>query len=143
MIVPGEGGFAVQHGSGLVTVSVLAMVLAAVIGGAVAGLVLGTAISSQIVVAFICALVGAILALVVGYRILGRSIDSPPAAIWWNLILATLLGALAGHELSVDLRDPPASPLIGGISGVLAALLIVSFLITLYMIGDRRSGSMR
>ncbi len=132
-----------QHGSGLVSASVLAMVLAAVVGGGVVGLVLGSAISSQITVAFICALVGAILALVVGYRILGRSIDSPPAPILWNLILATLLGALAGHELSVDLRDPPASPLIGAISAVLAAVLIVSFLITLYMLGDRRSDSNR
>jgi hypothetical protein len=143
VIAPGERGFAVENGSGVVTVSVLAMVLAAVVAGGVVGLVLGSAIASQVLVAFICALVGAILALVVGYRMLGRSIDSPPAAIFWNVILATLLGALAGHELSVDLRDPPASPLIGGLSAVLAALLIVSFLITLYMLRDRRSDSNR
>lgn len=130
-----------QGSSGVVTASVLAMLLAGVFGGGIGGLVLGGALASQIALAFICAAIGAILALVVGYAILGRAAQMglPPGVIVWNIIIASSLGALAGHELSVDLRDPPAAPLIGALSGVLAALLIASFVITIYALRDRLS----
>ena len=128
-----------QHSSGVITVSVFAMLLAGVLGGGVVGLVLGGLLASQIALAFICALVGAVLALIVGYGILGRDAEFalPSGIIVWNVIIALWLGALAGHELSVDLRDPPATPLIGALSGVLAAMPIVSFVITIYTLRSR------
>jgi hypothetical protein len=66
------------------------------------------------------------LALVVGRVILGQ--HAPLAlgsvVVFGTPSLASMIGALAGHELSVDLRSPPASPLIGAMSGLLASLLI-------------------
>ena len=59
--------------------------------------------------------------------------------IIWNVIVASLLGGLAGHELSIDLRDPPAPPLVGALSGLFAAILIASFAITIHMLRDRLS----
>ena len=123
-----------QHNSGVITASVFAMLLAGVVSGGVVGLVLGGVLTSQIAVAFICAFIGAILALVIGNAILGRDAHFalPPGVMIWNVIIALWLGTLGGHELSVDIRDPPATPLVGALSGVLAAVLIGSFVITIY-----------
>jgi uncharacterized membrane protein YfcA len=117
------------------------MLLTGLISGAVIGLVLGGLLASQIALALICALVGALLALVVGNAILGRRtrLAMPARIIVWNVVVALWLGALAGHELSVDLRDPPATPLIGALSGVLAAVSIVSFVITIYTLRNQLS----
>ena len=102
---------------------------------------LGSVLASQIAVAFICAFIGAVLALVIGNAILGRDAQFaiPSGVMIWNVIIALWLGALAGHELSVDLRDPPATPLVGALSGVLAAVLIGSFVITIYTLRNRLS----
>jgi len=102
--------------------------------------VLGSVLASQIAVAFICAFIGAVMALVIGNAILGRDAEFaiPSGVMIWNVIIALWLGALAGHELSVDLRDPPAT-LVGALSGVLAAVLIGSFVITIYTLRNRLS----
>jgi hypothetical protein len=130
-----------QHNSGVITASVFAMFLAGVVSGGVAGLVLGGVLASQIAVAFICAFIGAVLALVIGNAILGRDAQFalPSGVMIWIVIIALWLGALAGHELGVDLRDPPATPLVGALSGVLAAVLIGSFVITIYTLRNRLS----
>jgi hypothetical protein len=130
-----------QHNSGVITASVFAMLLAGVVSGGVAGLVLGSVLASQIAVGFICAFIGAVLALVIGNAILGRDAEFaiPSGVMIWNVIIALWLGALAGHELSVDLRDPPATPLVGALSGVLAAVLIGSFVITISTLRNRLS----
>jgi hypothetical protein len=130
-----------QHDSGVITASVFAMLLAGVVSGGVVGLVLGGVLASQIAVAFICAFIGAVLALIIGNAILGRDAQFalPSGVMIWNVIIALWLGALAGHELGVDLRDPPATPLVGALSGVLAAVLIGSFVITIYTLRNRLS----
>jgi hypothetical protein len=131
----------VQHNSGVITASVFAMLLAGVVSGGVVGLLLGSVVTSQIAVAFICAFIGAVLALIIGNAILGRDAQFalPSGVMIWNVIIALWLGALAGHELGVDLRDPPATPLVGALSGVLAAVLIGSFVITIYTLRNRLS----
>jgi hypothetical protein len=117
------------------------MLLAGIVSGGVVGLVLGSVVTSQIAVAFICAFIGAVLALVIGRAILGRNdqFSLPSGVVAWNVIIALWLGALAGHELSVDLRDPPATPLVGALSGVLAAVAIVSFVVTIYTLRNSLS----
>ena len=130
-----------QHNSGVITASVFAMLLAGVVSGGLVGVVLGSVVTSQIAVAFICALIGAVLALMIGRAILGRNdqFSLPSGVMVWNVIIALWLGALAGHELSVDLRDPPATPLVGALSGVLAAVMIVSFVVTIYTLRSQLS----
>ena len=132
-----------QHNSGVITASVFAMLLAGVVSGGVVGLVLASVVTSQIVVAFICAFIGAVLTLVIGRAILGRDgrFTLPSGVMIWNVVIALWLGGLAGHELSVDLRDPPATPLVGALSGVLAAVMIVSFVVTIYTLRDHLSVS--
>jgi hypothetical protein len=127
--------------SGLVSASVLAMVLVGAFSGALVGLVLASMLGSQGLLAVIAAFVAVVLALLVGHTILGThaelSLQSGPAL--WNIAISSLMGALAGHELSVDLRSPPPSPLVGSMSGLLAALLIVSFAITIFWLKNRPS----
>ena len=130
-----------QRGSGVVSAGVLAMNLAGVVSGGIVGLVLSGLLASQLVLAFVCAFVAAILALLIGNMVLGRSTEFalPSGIVVWNVIIASLIGGLAGHELSVDLREPPASPLVGALSGVLGSLLISSFVVTLFMVRNRLS----
>ncbi len=136
---------AVQNRSGTVSLSVLAMVVVGVVSGIVLSLLMSGHLANQLVLAIICAFVAAILALVVGRLILGwnTGVSLPPGIVVWNVVISSLIGGLAGHELSVDLRDPPAPPLIGGISGVLTSLLIVSFVITILVIRYRQSDTQR
>jgi len=117
------------------------MVLAGAVIGAIVGVVLGSLIASQPVLAIICAFVAAILALIIGRLILGggEAFSGPSGVALWNVIIAALIGGLAGHELSIDLREPPASPLIGALSGVLASILIASFVITISTLRNRLS----
>ena len=48
----------------------------------------------------------------------------------WQALVATLVGGLAGHELAIDLREPAVSPLIGATSGLIASILMATFVIT-------------
>jgi hypothetical protein len=130
---------AVQRGGSLVSTSLVAMLVAGVVAGGIVGLVLGGVFTNQVVLAIVCAFVAAILALVIGYAMLGRDtqLSLPSGVVVWNVIFASLLSGLAGHELGVDLRNPPASPLVGALSGILAAMLIASFAITIYMLRSR------
>ena len=117
---------------GSVSAGVLAMVLVGAFGGAVAGLVVSSLVSSEALTALIAAFVAGVLALIVGPFILGNQARlslSAPAGLW-NLLIASLIGALAGHELAVDIRSPPVSTLIGAASGVIAAILIAGSLVT-------------
>jgi hypothetical protein len=131
----------VQSGTSSVSASVFGMLLAGVVGGGVVGLVLGSVLANQIVLAILCAFIGAVLGLVIGYAVLGRDarVSLPSGLITWNVIVTSLFGGLAGHELSIDLRDSPPSPLVGALSGLLAAILIASFAITIHMLRDRLS----
>lgn len=128
--------------SGLVAATVLAMVLVGAFSGAIVGLILASMLTSQGLLAIITALVAVVLALAVGRMILGSrpELSWRSTAVLWNVAIATLIGALAGHEMSVDLSNPPSSPLIGSMSGLLASVLITSFAITVVWLIDRRSG---
>jgi len=130
-----------QRGSGVVSASVLAMILAGLVSGALVALMFGGLLASQLVLAIVCAFVAAILALVIGYFILGRNVELalPSSVVIWNIVIASLIGGLAGQELSVDLREPAALPLVGALSGVLASLLVASFAITIFMLRNRLS----
>ena len=130
-----------QRGRGVVSASVLAMVLVGAVSGAIVGLMLGSLMASQPVLAVISAFVAAILALIIGRLILGGDAEfsGPSGAAVWNVIIAALIGGLAGHELSIDLRERPVSSLIGTLSGVLAAILIASFVITIVTVRNRTS----
>ena len=121
---------------GLVSMSILVIMLVATISGAVVGLIISGHLTNQVALAIICAFVAAILALTAGRRTLGRDlrVSLPPGVVLWNVAVATLIGGLAGHELSVDLRDPPAPVLVGGVSGILTSVLIVSFVVTILML---------
>ncbi len=118
---------------GLVVAGILGMVLAGAFGGAVAGLVIASVTGSQAVIALLAAIVGSLLALVVWYFIWAKRARLSPSspAVLWNIVTASLVSALAGHELAVDIRSPPASPLIGATSGLLAAVLMASSLIAI------------
>jgi hypothetical protein len=128
---------------GTVSAGVLAMVLVGAFGGAVAGLIVSSLVSNEAVTALVAAFAAGALALIVGPLILGHEARLSPSssAGLWNLLIASLIGALAGHELAVDIRSPPVSTLIGAASGVIAAILIAGSLVTVVWARNRpRSG---
>ena len=130
----------VQHGSGLVSATVLAMILVGLVSGALSGMVLGALLTKHLVLAILCAVVAAILALVIRNVVLGRDASTVPfdVNLLW-VVIASLIGGLAGHELAIDLREPPPLPLVGALSGLIASVLIASFVITVFMLRNRLS----
>jgi predicted membrane protein len=124
---------------GSVFAGVLAMVLVGPLGGALAGLIIASMTGSQAVIALVGAIVGALVALVLRRIIWGKQSRLSPSSpiVLWNLIMASLVGALAGHELAVDIGNPPVSPLIGGTSGLIAAVLMASSLVTIVWVMDQ------
>lgn len=124
---------------GIVSASVLAMVLAGGFSGAVAGLLLASIVTNQIWLAIDAAFAAVFIALIVRQIIFRPRVQLhfPPELDLLHVAVAALIGGLAGHELAIDLREPPASPLIGATSGVLASVLISCFLVTA---SYRRSG---
>jgi hypothetical protein len=128
-----------------VSVGIFAMVMAGVVIGILSGMILGGLPLNQLLLAFISAFAAATVALVIGNYILDRNASPalPQGVALWNIIIASLIGGLAGHELSVDLRDPPISPVIGGVSGALAAVLIASFAITVFALRSQWAVSER
>ena len=136
---------AVSRSGGGVSVGVFAMVMAGVVVGVLCGMILGGLLVNQLLLAFISAFVAATVALVVGNFILDAKASPalPTGVALWNIVIASIIGGLAGHELSVDLRDPPISPVIGGVSGVLAAVLIASFAITVFALRSQWAVSER
>jgi len=119
---------------GIVSASILVMILAGAFSGALIGLVLASILTNQIWLA-IGAAFGAVLVALTVRRVLLRSVLQlypPPEVDLLHVVVAALIGGLAGHELAVDLREPPLSPLIGATSGLLASVLMATFAVTTY-----------
>ncbi|MGB6936959.1 MAG: hypothetical protein WBE14_09760 [Xanthobacteraceae bacterium] len=129
--------------NGLVSATILVMVLTAAFAGALISVVFAGIITTQVWLAIATAFVAVIVALVVR-RLLFRPyvrLYFPPELDLIHVIVASLIGGLAGHELAIDLRDPAASTLIGATSGLIAAALIACFLVTMsYVKNDKSNG---
>lgn len=132
----------VQHASGLVTATVLAMILVGLVSGALTGLVCGGIFTTHLVLAILCAAVAAILTLGIRNIVLDRNAASivPLGINFLWVIIASLIGGLAGHELAIDLTEPPPLPLVGALSGLVASILIATFAITIFTLRNRLSG---
>jgi hypothetical protein len=118
---------------GLVSATVLAMVLIGVFSGALAGLVLASVLANQIWLAIVTAFVAVAIVLLVRRVVFGSPLQLfiPRGLELWQALVASLIGGLAGHELAIDLREPPVSPLIGATSGLIASILMATFVVTL------------
>jgi hypothetical protein len=118
------------------------MILTGAFGGGLAGLVLASVLTNQLWLAIDTAFLAIVIALVVRhflFRTHGQLL-LPPGLGLWLVAISSLIGGLAGHELAVDLREPPPSPLIGAISGLLASVLISSFVMTISSIQKNDHG---
>jgi len=117
------------------------MVLAGLVSGALVGVVLGGWFARPLALAILGAIVAAILALVLRNIVLERRAASTAPLgidILW-LVIASLIGGLAGHELAVDLTEPPPLPLVGAMSGLISSVLVASFSTTIVMLRSRLS----
>ncbi len=125
--------------SGLVSATVLAMVLVGAFSGALLGLILGSVLRSLGLLAIVTAFAAVILALFAGRAILGShaGLSFRSVLAIWNIVAASSIGALAGHELSVDLSSPPSSVLIGSMAGLLSSILITCFAIEISYLARR------
>ena len=115
--------------------SVSASVLAMVPTGArrACGSCVGSVLTNQVWLAIVTAFVAVVIASLVQRVVFGSHVQlfDPLGLGFWQAIVASLMGGLAGHELAIDLREPPESPLIGATSGVIAPILMATFVITL------------
>jgi polyferredoxin len=118
---------------GSVSASVLTMVLVGAFSGALAGLVLASVLANQVWLAIVTAFVAVAIALLVRRVMFGSPLQLfiPRRFELWQALVASLIGGLAGHELAIDLREAPVSPLIGATSGLIASILMATFVITL------------
>ena len=90
-------------------------------------------LTNQLWMAIVTAFVAVVVALIVR-RVVFRSHSQlyfPPGLDLLHVIVASLIGGLAGHELAIDLREPPVSPLIGATSGGLGSVLMSCFVVTI------------
>ena len=117
---------------GLVSATVIVMVVTGAFTGGLVGLILGSILTRQLSLAIVAAFAAVIVAFLARHLVFSfqGQLSFPPALSLLYVIISALIGGLAGHELAVDLREPPPSGLIGGISGLLAALLLSCFVIT-------------
>jgi hypothetical protein len=118
---------------GSVSARVLTMVLVGAFSGALAGLVLASVLANQVWLAIVTAFVAVAIALLVCGVVFGSPLQlfTPRGLELWQALVASLIGGLAGHELAIDLREPPVSPLIGATSGLIASILMATFVVTL------------
>jgi hypothetical protein len=109
------------------------MVLAGAFSGALVSLVLASMLANQVWLAIVTAFVAVVIALLVRRFVFGSPLQLfiPRRLELWQAIVASLIGGLAGHELAIDLRETPVSPLIGATSGLIASILMATFVITL------------
>ena len=111
---------------GGISIFLLVNLLVGGAGGTVIGLTLGGLIANGDVLAIITAFLAVLLGMVARYtlvRVLPSAPDIPPVVLASSLVIS-LIGGLAGHELSVATGYASSPALIGLFSGLLAAILM-------------------
>ncbi len=111
---------------GGISIFLLVNLLVGGAGGTVIGLTLGGLIANGDVLAIITAFLAVLLGMVARYtlvRVLPSAPDIPPVVLANSLVIS-LIGGLAGHDLSVATGYASSPALIGLFSGLLAAILM-------------------
>lgn len=111
---------------GVLSIFLLVNLLVGGAGGTVIGLALGGLIANGDVLAIITAFLAVLLGMVARYtlvRVLPSAPDIPPVVLASSLVIS-LIGGLAGHDLSVATGYASSPALIGLFSGLLAAILM-------------------
>ena len=111
---------------GVISIFLLVNLLVGGAGGTVIGLTLGGLIANGDVLAIITAFLAVLLGMVARYtlvRVLPSAPDIPPVVLANSLVIS-LIGGLAGHDLSVATGYASSPALIGLFSGLLAAILM-------------------
>ncbi len=111
---------------GVISIFMLVNLLVGGAGGTVIGLALGGLIANGDVLAIITAFLAVLLGMVARYtlvRVLPSAPDIPPVVLASSLVIS-LIGGLAGHDLSIATGYASSPALIGLFSGLLAAILM-------------------
>ncbi len=111
---------------GVISIFMLVNLLVGGACGTVIGLALGGLIANGDVLAIITAFLAVLLGMVARYtlvRVLPSAPDIPPVVLANSLVIS-LIGGLAGHDLSVATGYASSPALIGLFSGLLAAILM-------------------
>ena len=111
---------------GVLSIFLLVNLLVGGAGGTVIGLALGGLITNGDVLAIITAFLAVLLGMIARYTLVrvlpGTPVISP--VVLANSLVISLIGGLAGHELSVATGYASSPALIGLFSGLLAAILM-------------------
>jgi hypothetical protein len=120
---------------GFISIFFLIVWLAGAAGGAVLGYLLDGVIDERllgIVAAFLVVILLGILRQALGASFpslfLAPKRATIPVAVWVSIAFATLVGGLAGHDLS-QLADISSGAMIGSLSGTIAAISMASLMI--------------
>ena len=116
---------------GVISIFLLVNLLVGGAGGTVIGLALGGLIANGDVLAIITAFLAVLLGMIARYtlvRVLPSAPVIPPAVLICSLAVS-IIGGLAGHDLSVATGYASSPALIGLFSGLLAAILMDALII--------------
>ena len=116
---------------GVISIFLLVNLLVGGAGGTVIGLALGGLIANGDVLAIITAFLAVLLGMVARYtlvRVLPSAPVIPPSVLHCSLAVS-IIGGLAGHDLSVATGYASSPALIGLFSGLLAAFLMDALII--------------
>jgi len=111
---------------GVISIFLLVNLLVGGAGGTLIGLILGGLIANGDVLAIITAFLAVLLGMIARYtlvRVLPSAPVIPPAVLICSLAVS-IIGGLAGHDLSVATGYASSPALIGLFSGLLAAILM-------------------
>ena len=116
---------------GVISIFLLVNLLVGGAGGTVIGFALGGLIANGDVLAIITAFLAVLLGMIARYtlvRVLPSAPVIPPAVLICSLAVS-IIGGLAGHDLSVATGYASSPALIGLFSGLLAAILMDALII--------------
>ena len=121
---------------GVISIFLLVNLLVGGAGGTVIGLALGGLIANGDVLAIITAFLAVLLGMVARYtlvRVLPSAPVIPPAVLAICSLAVSIIGGLAGHDLSVATGYASSPALIGLFSGLLAAILMDALIIVYHV----------
>jgi hypothetical protein len=125
---------------GFTSIYVVGLLITGVLGGALIGLALGPFVSNGVSIGLASSLIAVLLAGAVRRIALRRlpkdfivdaAADGFPRVVLINILIVSLIGGLAGHDLSHESGD--SSPvIIGALSGLIATLSMVVMMVTYF-----------
>jgi len=131
---------------GVISASLIILIVVACAIGAAVGLVLGDALTGTRTLAIIAGLIATVVASIARYKLIflgarrGADETKIPMVLVVNAAIASIAGSLAAHDLMGFVGAETPSALLGGLAGLLSAVLMAMLMITYHANPSTSSG---